>query len=44
MIWGSGGAGKSGGKGNWSGCNICKNKKRHNDTRYTEDTVTYLVW
>lgn len=19
-------------------------KKRHNDTRYTEDTVTYLVW
>lgn len=43
MIWGGGSAGRSGGKGNWSGCNICK-KKRHNDTRYTEDTVTYLVW
>lgn len=42
MIWG-GSAGRSGGKGNWSGSNICK-KKKDNDTRYTEDTVTYLVW
>lgn len=27
MIWGGGSAGRSGGKGNWSGCNICKKKR-----------------